>query len=42
MGLLFNPILPIALPKALWVPIDLAGAILFFWLARKRGAGGFG
>ena len=32
-GLLFNPILPIALPKPLWIPIDLGGAILFFRLA---------
>ena len=35
MALLFNPILPIALPKALWIPIDLAGAIIFFRLAHK-------
>jgi len=35
MGLLFNPILPIFLPKLIWIPIDIGGAILFFILAKK-------
>jgi len=37
-GLLFNPLLPIALPKPLWSPIDLGGAFLFFRLARRTSA----
>jgi hypothetical protein len=35
VALLFNPIALVALPKLLWVPIDLSCALLFFALAKR-------
>jgi len=30
LAVLFNPIIPIYLPKELWVPVDIGAAILLF------------
>ncbi len=35
IGLIFNPILPLSLPRAFWFPLDLATALLFFVFAKK-------
>lgn len=39
IGIVFNPIIPIYLTKASWLPIDFIGAILFFiagYSAKKK------
>ncbi len=36
VALLFNPIFPVYLDKALWVPIDLGVAYFFWWLFRTH------
>lgn len=35
MALLFNPVIPVFLPRALWIPIDLVGAVVFWRLAMR-------
>jgi hypothetical protein len=36
VALLFNPIIPVHLPKLAWVPIDLGVAAYFWSLVRRR------
>ncbi len=36
LAFVFNPIAPIYLNKAIWIPIDLIGAILFFIAAYSK------
>lgn len=50
VAVLYNPVLPIFLNRALWFPIDLASAIAFAWSVRcdrvdrnaVRGVRGYG
>ena len=39
LALLFNPLLPVYLSKALWVPIDLGAALALVMSRRVIGAG---
>ena len=36
IALLFNPLIPVHLPKTLWVPIDLGAAVFLWTLIRRR------
>jgi len=35
VALLFNPLLPVYLPRLIWLPINLGGAVYFLLLSKK-------
>lgn len=39
VALVFNPLIPVHLPKLAWVPIDL-GVAVYFWSVLRRRLGG--
>lgn len=35
MAILFNPLIPVYLSREVWLPIDIVGAVIFFFVANK-------